>query len=169
MLMRQLGGKQACRIQRRALAGVVCWRGQLERACQGAACSAGDVPGGPGTPDGATVTRPRGGMVTWRGCVTGSATQPEEEAFEEVVAQLMQGHLSAPQAVRAFAAVCQNRADQLRCADRCDRRPHSGPAVTHARRARRMACRAVLHCRAQARCPGSCRRRGPAAAAAIPS
>jgi len=68
--------------------------------------------------------------VTWCGCATGSATQPEEEAFGEVVAQLMQGHLSAPQAVRAFAAVCQNRADQLRCAACRDGRPDSAPANT---------------------------------------
>ncbi len=42
--------------------------------------------------------------------------QPEEEAFFEVIAALMQGELGVAQAVRAFAAVCQNRADQLRCA-----------------------------------------------------
>lgn len=30
----------------------------------------------------------------------------------------MQGNLGVAQAVRAFAAVCQNRADQLRCASR---------------------------------------------------
>ena len=43
------------------------------------------------------------------------STQPEEGAFAEVVADLMQGNLGVAQAVRAFAAVCQNRADQLRC------------------------------------------------------
>ena len=49
-------------------------------------------------------------------CAAGSSTQPEEEAFFEVVAALMQGELGVAQAVLAFATVCQNRADQLRCA-----------------------------------------------------
>ena len=50
-----------------------------------------------------------------RVCATGGSTAPEEGAFAEVVAGLMQGDLGVAQAVRAFAAVCQNRADQLRC------------------------------------------------------
>lgn len=165
MLNKTAGRQAGLSFSRRALAGAASWRGQLERACQGAASCAGGVPGGPGKPDDATVRRPRGDVVTWCGCATGSATQPEEEAFGEVVAQLMQGHLSAPQAVRAFAAVCQNRADQLRCAACRDGRPDSGPAALHACRAR-LACTALLRCRAEARCAGTRRRRCSAAAPA---
>lgn len=66
---------------------------------------------------GRRTTQHRARGFTWEcGCAAGSSTQPEEEAFFEVVAALMQGELGVAQAVRAFAAVCQNRTDQLRCA-----------------------------------------------------
>lgn len=38
----------------------------------------------------------------------------EEAAFADVVAELMQGHISSPEAIGRFAEVCEDRAARLR-------------------------------------------------------
>lgn len=46
----------------------------------------------------------------------GEASVSEEAAFADVMADLMQGHISSPVAVARFAEVCELSAARLRCA-----------------------------------------------------
>ena len=45
----------------------------------------------------------------------------EEAAFADIVAELMQGHISSPEAVSRFAEVCEDSAARLRCAQLVER------------------------------------------------
>jgi len=46
----------------------------------------------------------------------GEGSVSEEVAFADVMADLMQGHISSPEAVAKFAEVCELSAARLRCA-----------------------------------------------------